>query len=105
VRAVLYVLGQPSAPGTAAPPRALDVTRVREFLGRRTLGRSVFSNFVTSRQFVYEKLENQSLWSFVGHLRKLLSATRFQRSSKPIRFVSGLDDVRLIGQAVEHRLA
>jgi hypothetical protein len=37
-----------------------------------TLGRSVFSNFVTSRQFVYEKLEKQSLWSFLGRPRKLL---------------------------------
>jgi hypothetical protein len=31
-----------------------------------------FSNFVTSRQFVYEKLEKQSVWSFVGRPRKLL---------------------------------
>jgi hypothetical protein len=37
-----------------------------------TLGCSVFSNFVASRQFVYEKLEKQSLWSFVGRPRKLL---------------------------------
>ena len=37
-----------------------------------TLGCSVFSNFVTSRQFVYEKLEKQSLWSFWGRPRKLL---------------------------------
>jgi hypothetical protein len=36
------------------------------------LGRSVFSNFITSRQFVYEKLEKQSLWSFVGRPRRLL---------------------------------
>jgi hypothetical protein len=38
----------------------------------RTLGCSVFSNFVTRRQFVYEKLEKQSLWSFVGRPRRLL---------------------------------
>jgi hypothetical protein len=31
-----------------------------------------FSNSVTSRQSVYEKLEKQSLWSFVGRPRKLL---------------------------------
>ena len=37
-----------------------------------TLCCSVFSNFVTSRQFVYEKWENQSLWSFMGRPRKLL---------------------------------
>jgi len=37
-----------------------------------TLGRSVFSNFVTSRQFVYEKLEKQPLWSIVGRPRRLL---------------------------------
>ena len=37
-----------------------------------TLGCSVFSNFVTSVQFVYGKLEKQSLWSFVGRPRKLL---------------------------------
>jgi hypothetical protein len=37
-----------------------------------TLGCSVFSNFVTSCQFVYEKLEKQSLRSFVGRPRKLL---------------------------------
>ena len=37
-----------------------------------TLGCSVFSNFIVSRQFVYEKLEKQSLWSFVGRPRKLL---------------------------------
>lgn len=36
------------------------------------LGCSVFSNSVTSRQFVYEKLEKQSFWSFVGRPRKLL---------------------------------
>ena len=32
----------------------------------------MFSNFVTSRQFVYEKLEKQALWSFVGRPRRLL---------------------------------
>ena len=37
-----------------------------------TLGCSVFSNFITSRQFVYEKLEKRSLWSFVGRPRRLL---------------------------------
>jgi len=37
-----------------------------------TLGCSVFSNFVTSRQFVYEKLEKQSVWSLVGRPSSLL---------------------------------
>jgi hypothetical protein len=37
-----------------------------------TPGCPVFSNFVTSRQFVYEKLEKQSLWSFPGRPRRLL---------------------------------
>jgi hypothetical protein len=32
----------------------------------------VFSNFVASRQCLYEKLEKQPLWSFVGRPRKLL---------------------------------
>lgn len=35
----------------------------------------------------------------------LLPPFFLQRSSKPIRFVPGLDDVRLIGQPVEHRFA
>jgi hypothetical protein len=45
------------------------------------LGRSVFSNFVTSRQFVYEKLEKQSLSLFWRRLNRLLarhSETRFE---------------------------
>src|SRR4029077_8136688 len=37
-----------------------------------TLGRSVFSNSVTSRQFLYEKLEKQPLWSIVGRPWRLL---------------------------------
>ncbi len=45
-----------------------------------TLGCSVFSNFVTSRQFVYEKLEKQSLWSFVGRPRRLLVRHSFSNS-------------------------
>jgi hypothetical protein len=42
---------------------------------------SVFSNFVASRQFVYEKLEKHSLWSFWRRLNRLLfchSASRFE---------------------------
>ena len=37
-----------------------------------TLGRSVFSNFIACRQFVYEKLEKQPLWSIVSRPRRLL---------------------------------
>jgi hypothetical protein len=37
-----------------------------------TPGCPVFSNFVTSRPYVYEKLEKQSLWSFWGRPRRLL---------------------------------
>ncbi len=44
------------------------------------LGCSVFSNFVASRQFVYEKLDKQSLWSFVGRPRKLLIRTSSSNS-------------------------
>ena len=35
-------------------------------------GRSMFSNSVTSRPFVYEKLEKRSLWSTVGRPQRLL---------------------------------
>ena len=44
------------------------------------LGCSAFSNFITSRQFVYEKLEKQSLWSFWGRPRKLLIRTSSSNS-------------------------
>ena len=37
-----------------------------------TLGCPVFSNFLTSRQFLYEKLEKQSLALFCGRPRRLL---------------------------------
>jgi len=37
-----------------------------------TPGCSVFPNFIISRQFVYEKLEKQPVWSFVGRPSKLL---------------------------------
>ena len=37
-----------------------------------TLCWSVVLEFRNLSQFVYEKLENQSLWSFVGRPRKLL---------------------------------
>jgi hypothetical protein len=37
-----------------------------------TLDCLVFSNFITSRQCVYEKLEKQSLWSFWGRPKRLL---------------------------------
>ena len=45
-----------------------------------TLGCSVFSNFVTSRQFVYEKLEKHLFWSFWGRLNRLLVCHSASRS-------------------------
>ena len=62
------------------------------------LGCSVFSNFVTSRQFVYEKLDKQSLWSFVGRPRKLLIRT----SSSNSEILGLLCHVIVVN--VEHRL-
>src|SRR5580704_4199657 len=49
-----------------------------------TLGCSLFSNFVTSRQFVYEKLEKQSLWSFWKGRDSKFCWRRLER--KPNRF-------------------
>jgi hypothetical protein len=40
----------------------------------------VFSNFVTSRQCAYEKLEKQSLWPFWARPRKLLIRHSFSTS-------------------------
>lgn len=45
-----------------------------------TPGCPVFSNFVTSRRFVYEKLEKQPLWSFPGRPRRLLIRHRSSNS-------------------------
>jgi hypothetical protein len=44
-----------------------------------TLG-LVFSNFVASRQFVYEKLEKHSLWPFWGRPNRLLVCHSASRS-------------------------
>ena len=63
-----------------------------------TLGCSVFSNFIVSRQFVYEKLEKQSLWSFVGRPRKLL----VRNSSSNSELLGLLCHVIVVN--VEHRL-
>jgi hypothetical protein len=63
-----------------------------------TLGCSVFPNFVTSRQFVYEKLEKQSLWSFVGRPMRLLTRHSFLNSE-----MLGLS-CHVIVVNVEHRL-
>ena len=63
-----------------------------------TLGCSVFSNFVTSRQFVYENLEKQSFWSFVGRPRRLLI-----RHSSPNSEMLGLF-CHVIVANVEHRM-
>ena len=41
---------------------------------------SMFSNFVTFRQYVYEKLEKRSLWSFWDRLKKLLVRHAFSDS-------------------------
>ena len=58
----------------------------------------MFSNFITSRQFVYEKLENQSLWSFVGRPRKLL----IRHSSSNSEILGLLSHVIVLN--VEHHL-
>jgi putative flippase GtrA len=63
-----------------------------------TFGCSVFLNFVTSRQFVYEKLEKQSLWSFVGRPRKLL----IRHSSSSSELLGLLCHVIVVN--VEHQL-
>jgi hypothetical protein len=63
-----------------------------------SLGCSVFSNFIVSRQFVYEKLEKQSLWSFVGRPRKLL----IRNSSSNSELLGLLCHVIVVN--VEHRL-
>jgi hypothetical protein len=63
-----------------------------------TLGCSVFSNFIVSRQFVYENLEKQSLWSFVGRPRKLL----IRNSSSNSELLGLLCHVIVVN--VEHRL-
>jgi hypothetical protein len=63
-----------------------------------TLGCSVFSNFIVSLQFVYEKLEKQSLWSFVGRPRKLL----IRNSSSNSELLGLLCHVIVVN--VEHRL-
>ena len=65
---------------------------------RLALRCSVFSNFVASPQFVYEKLEKQSLPSLVGRPGKLLVRTSSSNSgiSRRLR--------RVIGVNVERRL-
>ena len=63
-----------------------------------TLGRSVFSNFVVSRPFVYEKLEKPPLWLFWARPRGLL----IRNSSSRSEMVGLLCDVILVN--VEHRL-
>jgi hypothetical protein len=59
---------------------------------------SVFSNFVTSHQFVYENLEKQPLWSFVGRPRKLL----IRNSSSNSEILGLLCHVIVVN--VEHRM-
>jgi hypothetical protein len=63
-----------------------------------TLCCPAFSNFVTTRQWVYEKLEKQSLWSFVGRPRRLL----IRHSSSNSEMLGLLCDV--IAMNVEHRM-
>ena len=63
-----------------------------------TLCCPVFSNFVASRQWVYEKLEKQSLWSFVGRPRRLL----IRHSSSNSEMLGLLFDVIVVN--VEHRM-
>jgi hypothetical protein len=63
-----------------------------------TLYCSVFSNFITSRQFVYEKLEKQPFWSFVSRPRKLL--IRNSSSNSEVRALL----CRVIVVNVEHPL-
>jgi hypothetical protein len=63
-----------------------------------TLCCAVFSNFVTFRQFVYEKLEKQLLWSFVGRPRRLL----IRHSSSNTEMLGLLCDVIVVN--VEHHM-
>jgi len=63
-----------------------------------TLGCSAFSNFVTSRQFMYEQLEKHSLRSFCGRLNRLLVCPSASRSE-----ILGLL-CHVFGLNVEHRM-